>query len=142
MRTLTAGIVIMLSSWSATAQDYGNLDTEFRIVIGHSEDFPPGFTAEITTTNSYPCVGYEIRSGVSWHLDTLSISIGGFLRPSPCYESMTPATGSLYMGDIGPGEYVLRIRYRGATDLHQLTVAEGYVAASKLDASFTRITSQ
>jgi len=121
-------------------QDFGNRDTDFRISIVERTEFPPGLEARIETTTRYSCEGYTIRSQVSWQRDSISITIDGFLRPSPCFSTMSRATGTVYLGSIGDGTYILGIRYRGDEDFYRLILKDGRPAIDTLHATFTGIT--
>jgi hypothetical protein len=131
LTTIPAGVV--------SAQDYGRRDTDFEIEVERRTEFPPGYDAHLNSTTIYPCTGYDIRAGFSWMRDTLTIDIGGFRRPSPCIALPASATGSLYVGDIGFGSYVLRIRYRGDEDLHRMTVTDKGVRFRSIRDDFTRL---
>jgi len=123
----------------SSSQDFGRLDTGFEIFVTKRAEFPPGFEAELVTTETYPCIGYVIRSGVSWRIDTLTIHIGGFVRPSPCVSSMSLATGTTYLGNIGEGMYIFRINYRGQRDLHRVSITSNGVIVEAIENSFTNI---
>ena len=132
-------VMIALTTEATVPQDYGRRDTDFTIGIERRTEFPPGFDAYLTSTKHYPCTGYDIRAGFSWMKDTLTVDIGGFRRPSPCVSLPAPATGSLYIGDIGPGSYVLRIRYRGDEDLHRMTVTPSTMKFKSIRDTFTEL---
>ena len=121
------------------AQDYGRRDTDFEITVTERSEFPPGYDAHLESTALYPCTGYDIRAGVSWNKDTLTIDIGGFRSPTPCITLSAPATGSVYLGDIGMGNYVLRIRYRGEADLHRIRIMQDRVQVREIRSEFTSI---
>ncbi len=71
--------------------------------------------------------------------DTLTIDIGGFRTPSPCVALPAAATGSIYLGDIGQGSYLLRIRYRGDEDIHRMNVAETGIRFKDVRSNFTTV---
>ena len=123
----------------AFAQDYGRRDTDFKITIQTRKDFPPGYDANLESTATYPCTGYDIRTGISWNHDTLTIDIGGFRTPSPCVALPAIATGSVYLGDIGSGTYVFRVRYRGDEDLHRVTIKKGGIKVRSIRNAFTSL---
>ncbi|MDH4070596.1 MAG: hypothetical protein OEV30_09235 [Ignavibacteria bacterium] len=132
-------VTVLVCSENCSGQDYGRRDTDFTVTLTGRTEFPPGIDAFIRTTEQYPCTGYRIRAGVSWESDTLTIAIGGFVRPSPCVPLSAEATGSLYLGDIGSGSYILRIRYRSDTELHRLLINEKDVRVESGPNSFTRL---
>lgn len=122
----------------SNGQDYGRRDTDFMITLITRTGFPSGFDALLETKKQYPCTGYRILAGVSWNSDTLTIAIGGLVRPSPCVPMPAEATGSLYLGDIGSGSYILRIRYRSETETHRLHIQHRDVRVESGPSSFTR----
>ena len=132
-------LLLIAFPYKAQSQDEGPRDTGFKLTLVKRTEFPPGFDAEIVTTSYYPCAGYQMRPTVSWNRDTISIEIGGFVRPSPCFKMMSQATGTAYLRDIGDGKYFLRIRYRGDADLYWLRVANAAVAFDPVAATFTAI---
>jgi len=123
----------------AGSQDYGKRDTDFVMTVTRNPGLPRGFLAALKTTKVYPCTGYDIRLGLSWSTDTLTLNIGGLRRPSPCVQLSAEATGSIFLGDIGDGRYVLRIRYRSDEELHHFRVTNGKVFVTSEPKSFTRI---
>jgi hypothetical protein len=136
---LTVAIPLFAVSPDLSAQDYGRRDTDFEITITERNEFPPGYDAGLESTALYPCTGYDIRAGVSWNRDTLTIDIGGFRSPTPCITLSAPATGSVYLGDIGQGSYILRIRYRGDVDLHRVRITQDRVQVRGIRSEFTSI---
>ena len=122
-----------------TGQDQGRRDTDFKITLLTRKEFPPGYDANLESTAIYPCTGYNIRTGISWNRDTLNIDIGGFRTPSPCISLPAPATGSVYLGNIGSGAYILRIRYRDDEDLHRLTLKGGSGKFKSIRSVFTSL---
>ena len=123
----------------AHSQEVGARDTGFNVTLVRRTEFPPGFEAGITTTSYYPCAGYRMRPTVTWNSDTVSIDIGGFVRPSPCFETMSRATGNVYLGDIADGKYLMRLRYRGDADLYKLKVRNGQIAIDPIISKFTEL---
>jgi len=133
-------LAIVLSTTAAGySQDYGRRDTDFEIAMVRRTEFPPGYDADMKSTTIYPCTGYDIRAGFSWMRDTLTIDIGGFRRPSPCVTLPAAATGSIYIGDIGPGSFLLRIRYRGDEDIHRMSVTETGIRFRSVRTDFTTV---
>jgi hypothetical protein len=136
---LTIALPFFAAIPELTAQDYGKRDTDFTITIHERDEFPPGFDADLESSAIYPCTGYDIRAGISWNRDTLTIDIGGFRAPAPCITLSAPATGTVYLGDIGPGTYVLRIRYRGDSDLHRVKLTGESAQIRAIANEFTTI---
>ena len=121
----------------AETQSLGERDTGFKIILSQRAEKPKGLQAFITSTNTYPCEGYTIRSQVRWERDTVSIRILGLLRPSPCIQSASEATGSAYLGTLADGLHVIRIYYRGDVDLHKVTISKSQISVAPLRNQFT-----
>lgn len=116
---------VFISADNSDAQDYGRRDTDFVFTLVKRTEFPSGIDVHIRTTRLYPCTGYLLQTGVSRTSDTLTISLGGLLRPSPCVPMSAEATASFYLGNISDGSYILRIRYRSDEDIHRMIVTGG-----------------
>jgi len=113
-------IVPLLLAIIPALQEKVPLDTGFTILLLERSEYPPGIEAEIQTTSTYPCAGFRVQSEIIWYLDTVTIALGGLVRPSPCFSGMERATGNIYLGNLGKGTFILRVRYRGHEDLHLL----------------------
>lgn len=120
-------------------QDPGEIDTGFRIRLGNQDRPVPGVIAEVTTTASYPCAGYGLRLSVRSHQDTVTLAIAGMVRPSPCIQSMDPATGAAYVFAPGERTVTLKISYRGESDLYRCTLTASGIRFTPLRARFTDI---
>ncbi len=123
---------------SLHAQSAGERDTGFEIQLSYRTEPPLGVQADLTTTNTYPCEGYSIRSRVKWEKDTVSITILGFVRPSPCMQSSSEATGSAYLGNL-IGTYIIRIYYRDDVDMHRVTLSKKGITSRPLEDTFTEL---
>ena len=131
--------LLLLAVSSAFAQSYGELDTSFKIALKVRTAQPTGLEASIVSTTTYPCAGYTIR-GSSWSSrDTLILAVHGMGRPSPCVSLPSEATGTLYLGEIRYPTTILKVTYRGQTDIHRLTIAQGRVTATPIRSRFTRV---
>jgi hypothetical protein len=143
LSTLLMLIALMLLLLTPVVQSQesspGQLDTKFRIEIIQRSEFPPGLDAEVTTTSVYPCAGYRLGCSTVWNRDTLNIHIGGLVRPTPCIQGMSRATGSTYLGNIGSGSYILRLRYRGETDLYEFVREQSEIQVKPLCVSFSTV---
>jgi hypothetical protein len=132
-------VLLIMCTESGLPQSYGDLDTGFRIQIRQST-VAKGHEVTLTTTSTYPCEGYVLRSFLTREQDTLSIHVTGMLRPSPCIQSSSEATGTLLIGQVKPDTSFLRIQYRGETDLHRIINSKKGLRSRPIQSSFTRIT--
>jgi len=139
------GIVLTISSlfWICTstcpAQSLGERDTDFEIGLAQSTEKPAGMVAHVTTSKTYPCEGYTLRTQTRWNRDTVSVYILGLLRPSPCYQTSSEATGSVFLGDMKGSVWFLRIRYRGDVDLYKMVHIRKRLSAIAIYSTFTTV---
>ncbi len=125
---------------SGAAQSQGERDTGFQLTLERSAEPPPGLVVRLVTTSSYPCEGYQIRSRVVFLRDTASITISGLLRPSPCFQTSSEATGTAYLGMPRVFPFVLKIVYRGEIDLYRVFLTStGGISASAVRTAYTRL---
>jgi len=130
--------MVFLPCGDAAAQSYGGRDTDFRITLGYRTD-PAGIEARITTTNSYPCEGYTIRSQVTWDRDTVNLRIVNFVRPTPCMQSMSEAQGTAFFGNLRDTTCVVRIYYREDVDLHRARFSGRRIVVRPIRNGFTQL---
>lgn len=64
----------------------------------------------LTSTKTFPCLGYGIKAYKVWSQDTLIIDIRGFRKPDPCYASMDAAREKLDMSGIGTKFFYIKFR--------------------------------
>lgn len=121
------------------AQSFGERDTDFRIVLERRTEKPSGFQANITTTSTYPCEGYSLRTRVRWDKDTISVHVLGLVRPSPCIQSSAEATGTAFIGELKEGISYVRIFYRGDVDLHRVVRSKSRLSAIPIQRTFTEL---
>jgi hypothetical protein len=129
----------LLTASPALAQSYGELDTGFKLALKVRTAQPAGLEASIVSTTTYPCAGYTIRGSAWSSRDTIILAIHGMGRPSPCVPLASEATGTLYLGEPRYPATILRITYRGQTDLHMLSIVKGRVSAAPIRSRFTRV---
>lgn len=133
-------ILLCASVSYCIAQSSGERDTDFRISLERSHENPNGYLAHVTTTNTYPCAGYTIRSSVRWDGDTVSVHFLGLLRPSPCVQSSDEATGTAFVGDLAGSPLFMRFQYRGDVDLYRLVRSKGRLKPVPVRQTFTVLT--
>jgi hypothetical protein len=122
------------------AQSDGALDTKFvfRLLL-FSEGDRLGLSADVTSTSTYPCAGFGIKVQQLTHADTITIHVGGMLRPNPCFQTSEVATGKFFIGPLSMGKYVLKIYYRGVSDVYSLNVERSRFALAPLRTEFTEM---
>ncbi len=131
--------LLLLNPFHVIAQSLGERDTGFKIVLERRTEKPMGYQAHITTTSTYPCEGYSLKTRVRWYNDTVNVYVLGLLRPSPCIQSSAEASGSVFMGELKEGTSFIRIEYRGDVDLHKVIRSKSRVATRSIRATFTEL---
>ena len=71
--------------------------------------------------------------------DTITVIIGGLIRPNPCFQAESEATGKLFIGPLQSGDYILKIYYRGASDLYALAMSEYTFTVKPIQTEFTEV---
>ena len=140
--TLIAGtlvIVVMLLPVPTVGQPYGRLDTSFDLTLRDRRTAPYGTELDIQSTTVYPCAGYRILSSVVWSHDTLSVTVLGLRRPTPCVPLTSVATGSLYLGQLGDTTVVFRFLYRGHEDRYRVVFVGGTMKITPIASGFTSL---
>ena len=122
----------------SAGQHFGDRETDFVITLSPVST-PHGIAATIVTTNLYPCAGYRLRTYVTREMDTITVNLNGMVRPVPCIQGGEAATGNVFLGDLADGVLLLRITYRGETDLHRISIRKNHAKAIDPRARFTRI---
>jgi hypothetical protein len=147
MNRLSAFASFLLSGMLAcaspiVAQSDGALDTKFLFRLSlFTEGERLGLSADVTTTSTYPCVGFGIQVRQVLKADTIAISIGGMIRPNPCLQASDIASTKMFIGPLINSTYVLRISYRGTEDMYLLAVRKGQYSITPLYTTFTEIES-
>jgi hypothetical protein len=136
---LLAATFLVLATADSRAQSYGERDTGFKIILKHRSVQPVGLEASIVSTATYPCAGCGIRGSAWASGDTIVLVIHGMVRPSPCVSLPSEAAGTVYLGELPRPTSVLRITYRGDTDLHRISRSGGRVTISPIRSRFTRL---
>lgn len=122
------------------SQSFGDIDTKFVFNVMHfSENNNLGLAADVSTTETYPCAGFRITLSQSRVQDTITVSIGGLVRPNPCFQTQSEATGKLFIGPLQQGQYVLRVYYRGQSDLYKLTLGATQFTLQPIQNEFTEL---
>lgn len=138
-RNVVVAITACLSLTAvAISQHEGERDTDFKIRIERVEN-ADGYRARITTTSTYPCAGYDIRSRATWEGDTVSIRILGFVRPSPCVQMFSEATGDAWIGTMSSSVSFIRIIYRTDVDIYKIIRSDKHSTIVPVKKAFTSL---
>ena len=140
IRTILCLAILFFLPLCGLSQTSPPLDTRFNIVLTQSSE-PEGVLATLTTTATYPCEGYQLKTRVVRLDDTLTVYVNGLIRPTPCFQTSSNATGTVYLEGISRGVYFLRISYRGESDIYKLIVDDKSFGVISLRSDFTELRS-
>lgn len=116
------------------------LDTRFVFKLAHYvEDGKLGLAADVVSTSLYPCEGFGIRFRQYQSGDTITVAIGGLVRPNPCFQTSSEAESKVFIGPLFPGQAFLRISYRGKSDLYELRLTARGFALRRIRSEFTEM---
>ncbi len=125
---------------SGQVSSYGDMKTQFTL---STTTFARRETAElfvkVKTTRKYPCAGSRVKVTPLRSSDTITLRIEGVVRPNPCLQVESEATGMSFIGALLPGEYVIRVLYRGSTDFYQAVIDDSVVVLKPREGTFTTI---
>jgi hypothetical protein len=140
IRVLSLRVFIILAihafSLPCAAQSPGDRDTDFRIALVRQTT---GMSANITTTTTYPCAGYELRTQVIWNDDTVNVHILGMMRPFPCIQMFSEASGRASLGSFTKEISFIRFHYRDDIDIYEVTQSKGRLSVIPVQQTFTQI---
>ena len=106
----SCAIVIFLSLFT---QLYGQT-REFNFYIERKDTLT---FLQITSTQTFPCLGYQIRTFELWDNDTLIVDIRGFISPTPCYQGIEFAiTKRQILGRLTK-RFAVKFRSEGKIDM-------------------------
>ncbi len=77
---------------------------------------------QITSSVTFPCVGYQIRTFEVWDNDTLIVDIRGFIKPTPCYRGVDFAKTKHQILGRRSKQFAIKIRSEGKTDIWMITI--------------------
>lgn len=130
--------VLLFTPLLTLSQSHDARDTNFIIALSHNDAEPGGIVAEITTTATYPCEGYRIQTRLTQNMDTLTVHIGGLIRPSPCFHTSGNAETKILLGNFH-SEILLRISYRGESDMYKITIDNNTFIILPMKKEFTEV---
>ncbi|MBI4534863.1 MAG: hypothetical protein HY708_01205 [Ignavibacteriae bacterium] len=135
-RSLTLLMFVGIIHLQTRAQSYGDLDTGFKMELAVVDS---SIVVEITTTATYPCEGYRIKATAVRNRDTVTIRMFGLVRPTPCFQTASEATGRVAFSSLNPGSYILQVNYRNVNDFYKLTLSERKNLVLPIHSTFTRL---
>ncbi len=94
-------------------------------------------TLQLTSMETFPCLGYSIRTFEMWDHDTLVIEIRGFIKPLKCYTIAEVARKSQQIIGLRSKRFGIKLRWKEKSDLWLIDATTESVTANDEHASFT-----
>ncbi len=107
---------------------------EFSIYIERNDSI---VSLQITTMETFPCLGYSIRTFEMWDHDTLVVDIRGFVKPLKCYNSADVARKTQQIMGIRSKHFGVKIRWKDKFDLWLIDASTESVTAREQHVAFT-----
>ncbi|MDP1676870.1 MAG: hypothetical protein Q8L88_08360 [Bacteroidota bacterium] len=94
-------------------------------------------TLHLASMETFPCLGYSIRTFEMWDHDTLVIDIRGFIKPLKCYSVVDVAKKSQRIIGLRSKQFALRIRWKEKEDRWLIDATTESVTTKEQSVSFT-----
>lgn len=94
-------------------------------------------TFRLTSMETFPCLGYSIRTVEMWDHDTLVIEIRGFVKPSNCYSTVDAARKIQPIRALRSKKFAVKLRWNDKCDLWLVDATTESVTAKEKQVSFT-----
>jgi len=94
-------------------------------------------TFRLTSMETFPCLGYSIRTFEMWNHDTLVIEIRGFVKPSNCYSTVDAARKIQPIRALRSKKFAVKLRWKEKSDLWLVDATTESVTAKEKQVSFT-----
>lgn len=91
----------------------------------------------LSSVETFPCMGYSIKAFQLWNNDTLIIDIRGFIPPTPCYSGMDVAQEQIRLLGKKMKAFVVKFRWKGMVDVWKITARGTSFIATPLRTVFT-----
>lgn len=126
MKILLLGIVLVSSLYSQKREFNFYVDSENsdRILL-------------LSSTETFPCIGYGIKVFQLRNNDTLIIDIRGFLPPTPCYSGMDVAKEHIRLSGDKTRVFAIKFRWNNLVDVWKVTARGNSFTATPIRAVFT-----
>lgn len=91
----------------------------------------------LTSMETFPCLGYSIRTFEMWDHDTLVVEIRGFIKPMNCYSIADVARKTQRIIGVRSKQFGLKLRWKEKSDLWLIDATTESVTAAKKHVIFT-----
>jgi hypothetical protein len=86
---------------------------------------------------TFPCIGYSIRTFEMWDHDTLIVEIRGFIKPLKCYTVVEGARKTQHIIGIRSKQFGIKLRWKENNDLWFIDASTESVTAVEKHVAFT-----
>lgn len=107
---------------------------EFNFFIEEKDSNP---VLQLTSVETFPCIGYGIKTREFWKIDTLVVDIRGFLPPKPCYTGMDAAHENILLRAVQKKIFYIKFRWKEFEDKWQVIIKENSYSATPVHNAFT-----
>jgi hypothetical protein len=94
-------------------------------------------TFRLTSMETFPCLGYSIRTFEMWDHDTLIVEIRGFVKPMKCYSTVDVARKIQPLLGIRSKKFAVKLRWKEKIDLWLIDATTESVTAKEKLVSYT-----
>jgi hypothetical protein len=91
----------------------------------------------LTSMETFPCLGYSIRTFEMWDHDTLVIEIRGFVKPVKCYTTVDVARKTQQILGVRSKLFGIKLRWKEKSDLWLIDSSTETVTAMEKHVTFT-----
>ena len=94
-------------------------------------------TFSLTSLETFPCLGYSIRTSEMWDHDTLIVQIRGFIKPLKCYSVIEVARKSQQLKGLRSKQFGIKLRWKEKEDFWLIDARTESLIAKEQRVSFT-----
>ena len=94
-------------------------------------------TIHLSSMETFPCLGYSIRTFEMWDHDTLVVEIRGFIKPSKCYSVVDVAKKTQQIIGSRSKLFGVKLRWKEKSDLWLIDATKESVTAKGQHVGFT-----
>lgn len=92
---------------------------------------------QLTSMESFPCLGFSIKTHEMWDNDTLIVEIRGFIKPTNCYSVVDVARSSQRIKGIRSKQFAVKLRWKEFEDLWLIDATTESLNAKEKRVSFS-----
>ncbi len=94
-------------------------------------------TLHLASLETFPCLGYSIRTFDMWDHDTLIVEIRGFIKPLKCYSTIDVARKTRSILGIRSKQFTIKLRWKEKEDRWFIDATTESVTTKEQGVSFT-----